>query len=488
MIQLQEARERKKEILPNSPTETKGGTSRRRGITHREIQWALTIGDVLCLLIPLLIANFDSSKQHTGAFFLNRVITVGIAGFAWFVLETSADLRDVGRAASLWRTHRATLCAILVVLFAKGAYYNSSHTTLQNPPLGVISVTAFALWRTVFAILLKFAPITRRMLIIGAGVTGGLLANEVAERRASGNKDYEIVGFLDDNTEKVDLYHCGIKVLGTSADLMEVAQERNVDTIVLAVNRIPVISADVFSSLVSARESGLRVTSMPDLYETLTSKIAVEHLGHNWGIIFPIAGYQRPILHDILCRGMDILSGLLGCLITLLVCPFVIVCNRLWNRGPLFYFQKRVGRGGKTFRIYKFRSMVPNAESGKAVWATVNDSRITKFGNFLRKTRLDELPQFWNVLIGEMSLIGPRPERPEFVTTLGENIPFYRARHAIKPGLTGWAQVMYRYGSSQEDSLIKLQYDLYYIKHRSPMLDLRIVAKTIKVVLFAAGR
>ena len=225
------------------------------------------------------------------------------------------------------------------------------------------------------------------------------------------------------------------------------------------------------------------------MYENLTNKIAVEHVGSNWGIVFPVEHYRSPILHDVLVRAVDIVSGLIGLVICGAVIPGLMLANRfLGSPGPLFYSQMRVGKGGKLFRIYKFRSMVTDAERAGAKWCTEDDPRITKVGNFIRRTRIDELPQFMNVLIGEMSLIGPRPERPEFVTLLSESIPFYRARHAVKPGLTGWAQVMYRYGASTEDSLIKLQYDLYSIKHRGPALDLRIFAKSFKTILTAAGR
>jgi lipopolysaccharide/colanic/teichoic acid biosynthesis glycosyltransferase len=164
------------------------------------------------------------------------------------------------------------------------------------------------------------------------------------------------------------------------------------------------------------------------------------------------------------------------------------VLNLFINKGDLFYTQQRVGRNGKLFKIYKFRSMVQDAEANGAVFAIVNDSRVTAFGRFLRKSRLDEIPQFLNILRGEMAIIGPRPERPVFVDEITEKMPYYKIRHVIKPGLTGWAQVCYPYGSSIEDSLMKLQYDLYYIKHRSVILDIEIVSKTLSTVLFFRGQ
>jgi len=157
--------------------------------------------------------------------------------------------------------------------------------------------------------------------------------------------------------------------------------------------------------------------------------------------------------------------------------PFLIIANRFWNRGPLFYTQERVGKDGELFKIYKFRSMVENAEANGAVFSKIGDTRVTPFGKFLRKTRIDEIPQFLNILKGDMGVIGPRPERPMFVEEISAIMPFYETRHIIKPGLTGWAQVNYNYGESIEESLVKLQYDLYYIKHRSVFIDISIVLK-----------
>jgi lipopolysaccharide/colanic/teichoic acid biosynthesis glycosyltransferase len=172
----------------------------------------------------------------------------------------------------------------------------------------------------------------------------------------------------------------------------------------------------------------------------------------------------------------------------LILVPFVFLGNLLANRGPLFYTQERIGKNGNAFQIIKLRTMVKNAEKDGMKWAQKNDTRVTKFGKFLRKTRIDEIPQFINVLKGEMSLIGPRPERPFFVQELSQIIPFYETRHIVKPGLTGWAQVNSRYGSTIDDSLIKLQYDLFYIKHRSFFLDINIIVKTLSTIIFFRGQ
>jgi lipopolysaccharide/colanic/teichoic acid biosynthesis glycosyltransferase len=185
---------------------------------------------------------------------------------------------------------------------------------------------------------------------------------------------------------------------------------------------------------------------------------------------------------------LEIIVSIIGLLFGALLIPLILIGNALGNRGKLFYSQERVGKNGELFKIFKFRSMVQNAESNGAVFSTSNDTRVTAFGKFLRRTRIDEIPQFINVLKGDMAVIGPRPERPFFVKEIAEIMPFYETRHVIRPGLTGWAQVNYSYGESLEDSLIKLQYDLYYIKHRSVFLDLNIIIKTISTVLFYRGQ
>jgi lipopolysaccharide/colanic/teichoic acid biosynthesis glycosyltransferase len=228
---------------------------------------------------------------------------------------------------------------------------------------------------------------------------------------------------------------------------------------------------------------------MPVMYEALTGRVPVEHVGRHWYVSLPVGATPPGRFYTAVTRTGDILFALLGLLLLAVVAPFVWLGNRLWSPGPLLYSQVRVGRAGSLYRIVKFRTMVPDAEKQTgAVWAKDRDPRITSFGNLLRRSRLDELPQVWNILRGEMGLIGPRPERPEFVAQLAEQIPFYRSRHAVKPGLTGWAQVRYRYGASVEDALIKLQYDLYYIKYQSLWLNLLILYKTVRVVIGMQGR
>jgi lipopolysaccharide/colanic/teichoic acid biosynthesis glycosyltransferase len=226
---------------------------------------------------------------------------------------------------------------------------------------------------------------------------------------------------------------------------------------------------------------------MQAVYERLTGRVPVEHAGNNLHLILPTdRDPNRAYL--LLKRATDLAVGALGCLITLAVLPVIALAIWLEDAGPVFYRQTRVGRGGRPFTLVKFRTMVQHAEQDGPQWAQEADERITRVGRVLRRLHLDELPQAVSLLRGEMAFIGPRPERPEFVAELEAVIPFYRARHAVRPGITGWAQVNYRYGSSVEDALVKLQYDLYYNKHCSLFLDALILVRTLGLVLTLRGR
>jgi sugar transferase (PEP-CTERM system associated) len=233
-------------------------------------------------------------------------------------------------------------------------------------------------------------------------------------------------------------------------------------------------------------ERGVTFDHLASVYERYTGKIAVENLRPSW-LIFS-GGFKKTQLLRAGKRGLDVLAAAIGLVLAAPIMLATALAIRFTSAGPILYHQRRVGHHGRLFTVHKFRSMRTDAEAGTgAVWARSNDDRVTKVGHFLRRTRLDELPQLWNVLIGEMSLVGPRPERPEFVSQLSDSIPFYGLRHGVRPGLTGWAQVRYTYGASIEDALEKLQYDLFYIKHMSLPLDLFIIFDTLRTVIMRKG-
>ncbi|MGB0383276.1 MAG: exopolysaccharide biosynthesis polyprenyl glycosylphosphotransferase, partial [Ardenticatenaceae bacterium] len=248
-------------------------------------------------------------------------------------------------------------------------------------------------------------------------------------------------------------------------------------------------SQKTLQAVLDSRELGIPITTMTTLYERVTGRVPIEHVDGNLDIILPMTRPSHTRLYLIMARLFDLMAVFLSLPLLIILIPLIWLANHLSDPGDLFYQQERVGKHGQPFQIIKFRTMIMDAEKQTgAVWASEKDPRVTPVGRFLRQTRLDELPQLWNVFKGEMSIIGPRPERPHFVQQLTKEIPFYRARHAVKPGLTGWAQVKYRYGASAEDALMKLQYDLFYIKHQGPYLDLLILLKTVQVVFGFKGR
>jgi sugar transferase (PEP-CTERM system associated) len=238
--------------------------------------------------------------------------------------------------------------------------------------------------------------------------------------------------------------------------------------------------------LLEMKVDGVGFDHLASVYEEYTGKIAVENLRPSW-LIFS-SGFAKTRLTNAAKRTLDIVAAVLALLILSPVLLAVAIVVRLTSSGPVLYHQIRVGQHGRLFTVHKFRSMRADAEAATgAIWATSNDDRVTRVGQFLRRTRLDELPQLWNVLVGEMSLVGPRPERPEFIQHLAASIPFYNLRHVVRPGVTGWAQVRYTYGATVEDALEKLQYDLYYIKHLGLAFDLSVLLSTIKIVILRRG-
>jgi sugar transferase (PEP-CTERM system associated) len=295
----------------------------------------------------------------------------------------------------------------------------------------------------------------------------------------------EIVGFIDPDPAQVGAPVINPGVIGTIEDIPSIVRAKGVDRVVVSLadsrGKLPV------DKLLEMKLDGVAFDHLASIYEQYTGKIAVENLRPSWLIFSP--GFKKSRLLSLTKRFIDVLVAVTGLVLTFPLMALVALAIRATSKGAVLYHQRRVGLQGRIFIVHKFRSMREDAEAGTgAVWAAKDgDSRVTPLGSLLRRTRLDELPQLWNVLRGDMSFVGPRPERPEFVTDLTKQIPFYRQRHVVRPGLTGWAQVRYTYGASVEDALQKLQYDLFYIKHMSISLDLFIIFSTIKTVVLRKG-
>ena len=280
---------------------------------------------------------------------------------------------------------------------------------------------------------------------------------------------------------------CGLRVLGSSLHLLNIIAVYHVSDLVIAINGE--IQGATFQAILDAQERGVEVTRMPILYEEMTGRVPVHHLESDWIIRSFVDGLHVSGFYELTKRVLDILGAMVGLVIFIITCPFLSLAVLIDTGFPVFYSQPRLGKGGFMFKIYKFRTMRQDAEAdGEAKTTLENDPRVTRVGGFLRRTRLDELPQFWNVLRGEMSLVGPRAERPELVAEYQKQVPFYRARLLVKPGLTGWAQINYGYVASVTETAVKIEYDLYYIKHRTLGMDFQIILRTIGTVLRRTGR
>ena len=343
--------------------------------------------------------------------------------------------------------------------------------------LGLMLV-AIPLWRIAFDGLSHDPALEQRVLIVGTGQTARMLAQQIGTQR---DFAYHLVGFVDDGEG-----HHAVRqhdVLGFTSDISRIVAERHIDRIVVGLSdrrgRLPI------ESLLRAKLSGVRVEDATTTYERLTGKILIEDLKPSW-VIFS-DGFHASRFTRVMKRLVDLVFAVAGLVLAVPLMALTAAAIRLGSPGPILYRQERVGEGGRTFTLYKFRSMGADAERGTPVWARDQDDRVTRVGRIIRLTRVDELPQLWNVLKGDMSFVGPRPERPYFVRQLAAAIPFYMERHAVKPGVTGWAQVKYRYGASVEDAMEKLRYDLYYIKHLSIVFDLTIAIDTVKVILSGKG-
>jgi sugar transferase (PEP-CTERM system associated) len=335
-------------------------------------------------------------------------------------------------------------------------------------------------WRLMIEWVSGVAP-RERLLLVGTGAAAVVLARELYQRKELG---VEIVGFVDPDRSKVGMSIINPGVIGTIDDIPGIIHSHAVDRVVVSLadarGKLPM------NRLLDMKLSGVTFDHLASVYEEYTGKIAVENLRPSWFIFS--AGFRKSHIVTATKRLIDVAAAIVGLTLAAPIMLAVVIAVKLASRGPALYHQVRVGQHGRPFTIYKFRTMRTDAEKHTgAVWATANDSRIFPLGRLLRKTRLDEIPQLWNVLRGEMSLVGPRPERPEFVAQLEKQIPFYGQRHVVKPGVTGWAQVRYSYGASVEDAMEKLQYDLFYIKNQSIALDIAVILHTIKIVVRRRG-
>ena len=320
----------------------------------------------------------------------------------------------------------------------------------------------------------------KRLLIIGTGGLAVDLCQVILSRRRWGAN---IIGFLDGNAERVGEQLVKPGIIGTYDQLAQLVEQHRVDTIVVCLedrrSTLPI------QSLLDCKAMGLDILDGHHLFEEVSGRLSIDSLRPS--VLIFSTGFQRRLTSLVSKRLLDVVVSAMGLVALIPLCVLIAALIRVDSPGPVFYRQVRVGLRGQPYMIWKFRSMRQDAEKSGPRWAQANDPRISRIGWWLRKTRIDEFPQLVNVLRGEMSLVGPRPERPVFVQDLRTVIPYYDIRHTVRPGVTGWAQVKFRYGASQQDSHTKLQYDLYYVKNLSFLLDLKILAHTIRVMMLGEG-
>lgn len=462
---------------------------------RRVLVWAI---DIVVLNLSLLAALVS---RYGYTFSLQTVAEAPhyflVLSLLWMLWASFFDCYDPPRMAyasqSAWSAFRAALLTALIYLTIPVYTPHFPASRLSTYFFVSLVSASMPLWRMVYATVFSQPTFQQKVLIVGAGLSGSQLARVLAGAPSEGNpfagSGYRVVGFVDDDPAKAGTLVADLPVLGNRHDLRRLVQLLQVDLMVVSITHTPQIHPDLFQALLDCREQGIRLERMTSIYERVTGRVAIEHAGRDLGVVLPMTDSATRQMFLVFKRGLDLWSGIVGMAALLVAAPLVALANAVASPGPLFFWQTRVGRGGRPFRLVKFRTMVPDAEKESgAVWACDNDSRVTPVGRFLRKTRLDELPQVWNVLRGEMSLIGPRPERPEFVADLVRQVPYYQARHAVRPGITGWAQVRYRYGDSVQDAQTKLEYDLYYIKHQGFYLEASILVKTAAVMLGFRGR
>lgn len=371
----------------------------------------------------------------------------------------------------------ATGLLAIIFFFVPDLRFSRGHFLVSSVLAG--SVTYF--WRLIFDLLFKDGTGRRqRLLIVGAGRAGRLLYKTIKD-----SADFNVLGFMiDDDPQKWKPTHLPA-VIGDSSRLRKIIKKNSVDVLVLAITNFK--EQHLLKSVLNCKLEGVMVYDMPSFYEKVTGKVPVEHVTDYWLVFTPLQGVKRSVYNLKLKRILDIMLSFLGLVLTLPVTLIAAAAIKLDSKGPVLYKQNRIGLNGDIFSLVKFRSMINGRDHDRRLAGKRNDPRITRAGKFIRLSRIDEIPQMWNVLKGDMSFIGPRALISEEVVEFESKIPYFSLRHAVLPGITGWAQVNYKHGATVEDGMEKLQYDLFYIKNLSPLLDFHILLKTVKVVLFRRG-
>ena len=460
-----------------------------------ERRYLLIFGDFFMAMIALLVALYFWAISHEWLgwsldFLQERPpLWFYLLPIMWLILMV--DLYDIDRSSNWGQSVRGVARTALIGLIV----YLALYFYFTDPPESLLprrGVAAFLLaaslltltWRYIYIRIFTAPRFMRRVLIMGAGKAGQTLLKILNDMWPP---PFHIVGIIDDDVEKIGKTVEKYPVLGSRDCLMEMIAQKDISDIVVAISGE--LHGKSFQTLLDVQERGVRITRMPVVYEELLGRVPIRLLEADWILRSFAEQNQARGFYEIGKRGLDVLGGLMGVSLFLLTLPMISLAILLDNGRPVFYSQTRSGRGAVPYKIIKYRTMRVDAEpNGVPLWAKEDDERATRVGRLLRKTHLDELPQFINVLKGEMSLVGPRAERPELVEMFQKHVPFYRARLLVKPGMTGWAQVNFGYASTIDETVVKLEYDLYYIKHRSLLMDLMVMLRTPATVFGLRGQ
>jgi exopolysaccharide biosynthesis polyprenyl glycosylphosphotransferase len=455
----------------------------------------LLIGDLLAAFAALVISILYWGSnlrfiEFNMQFLQARVpIWFYFLPVVWVILML--DSYDI-HTASDWK--RTVLSVAIAALVGLGLYL-ILYVIYVEPPKSflprrgiasyLILVASFTLaWRWLYIRVFTAPRFMRRVILVGGGKTGEIVLQIINNLQRI---PFHLIGIIDDDSAKQDTQIEGYPVLGTGLQLAEVIETYNISDLIVAISGE--MNGVMFQALLDAQEQGIEITRMPVAYEELLGRVPIRWLEADWILRSFTDKARSSGFFELWKRFLDVIGGFAGSLALLVLLPFIAIIVLLDDGLPIFYSQTRSGRGGQPYRILKFRTMRRDAEAdGRPQWAREGDERATRVGGFLRKTHIDELPQFLNVLRGEMSLVGPRAERPELVAHFQQHVPFYRARLLVKPGITGWAQINFGYASTIDETITKLEYDLYYIEHRSVILDLVILLRTPSTMLRLRGR
>lgn len=450
----------------------------------------LILGDFITAILALILslwfwAEKDAWLDFSFRFLLERPpFWFYLMPFIWMILLI--ELHDIRRASRINETISGIVIASISSIFLYLiVYFTSEPNSLPRRGVGffIISTTVLTfIWRLIYIQVFNAPELMRRTLIIGAGRTGSAFTEILSKMHPL---PFILVGLVDDNPLKIKTQISGYPILGPGIDLLSIIQKYMVTDLILAISGD--INPVLFQNLLQAEENGVEVTTLPIMYEELLGRVPISLLRSDWIIRSFVDQIHTGKLFEFTKRLIDIIAGLVLAVCFVILFPLIAILVIIDSGFPILYLQERLGKFGKKYTIYKFRTMKNHTDKDSFQPTVEHDNRITRVGNLLRKTHADELPQFINILKGEMSLVGPRAERLELVNQLQNQVPFYRARLLVKPGLTGWAQVNQRYASNVEETKTKLEYDLYYIKHRNLLLDFIIMFRTVGTVLGFKG-